>query len=155
SRYANLISEMAYDGEWRPLLEYITGRMRESASLRDLITGEKSIQAFLNVYLGLSNLFIVHVEKELNKGYADMVLEPFLAAYEGIAYSFMLEIKYIKAGGKRKPADSRVQRLKKEAEEQLKSYGLDEKFRKTIGKTKLVKLVLIFCGHELMYIGRV
>ena len=53
-------------------------------SLRDLITGEKSIQAFLNVYLGLSNLYIIHAEKELNKGFADMVMESFIARYEGI-----------------------------------------------------------------------
>jgi Predicted AAA-ATPase len=61
---------------------FITGRMKESLSLRDLITGEKAVQAFLNVYLGLGNLFILHSEKEMNKGYADLVMEPFLAKYE-------------------------------------------------------------------------
>ena len=43
--YGNLMTDMAYDGEWRPLLEFITDRMKESMSLRDLITGEKSICA--------------------------------------------------------------------------------------------------------------
>jgi hypothetical protein len=84
SMYSDLITDMAYDGKWRPLLEFITGRMKESMSLRDLVTGEKSIQAFLNVYLGLSDLYIIHSEKELNKGYAGLVLEPFLARYTGI-----------------------------------------------------------------------
>jgi hypothetical protein len=68
SRYSDLVNDMAYNGKWEPLFKLITDRMRESMSLRDLITGEKSIQAFLNVYLGLSNLYIIHAEKELNKG---------------------------------------------------------------------------------------
>ena len=117
-------------------------------SLRDLVTGEKSIQAFLNVYLGLSDLFVLHVEKEMNKGYADMVMEPFLARYEGIKYAYILEIKYIKAGVS--PDNEKVGQLKSEAEEQLKNYSIDEKFKKTIENTNLKKIVLIFSGHELI-----
>ena len=153
SKYSDLMSDMAYEGKWEPLFDYITGCMRESMSLRDLITGEKSIQAFLNVYLGLSNLYIIHPEKEMNKGYADIVTEPFLARYEGIKYSYILEIKYANIGVK--PGDARVQKLKGEAEKQLKKYSTDKKFKKNIDKTTLIKLVLIFSGHELIYIGEV
>lgn len=149
--YNELMKGMALKGEWQPLLKYITGRMRESMSLRELITGEKSIQAFLNVYLGLSNLYIIHGEKELNKGYADIVMEPFIARYEGIKYSYVLELKYIKTGVK--PQDVEVQQLKIAAEEQLKHYCIDEKFLKNIEKTTLIKLVLIFSGHEEIYMG--
>jgi hypothetical protein len=151
SRYADLMTDMAYDGKWKPLLEFITLRMRESMSLRDLVTGEKSIQAFLNVYLGLSDLYVIHAEKELEKGYADIVMEPFLARYEGIKYSYIIEIKYAKAG--KKPGDAGTQQLKKQAEQQLKNYAVDEKFRKNIAKTTLIKLVLIFSGHEAIYIS--
>jgi hypothetical protein len=42
--------------------------MNESLALRDLVTREKAIQVFLNIYLGLSDLYIVHSEKEMNKG---------------------------------------------------------------------------------------
>jgi hypothetical protein len=149
-KYANLMTDMAYDGKWRPLIEFITGRMKESMSLRDLITGEKSIQAFLNVYLGLSDLYIIHSEKEMNKGYADLALEPFLARYEGIKYSYLLEIKYLKSGVKR--GDPGVQELINTAEEQLKNYSMDEKFAKNIENTRLIRLVLIFSGHEAIYI---
>jgi hypothetical protein len=153
STYSDLMSDLAYDGRWKPLFDYITDRMRESMSLRDLITGEKSIQAFLNVYLGLSQLYIIHPERELNKGYADIVLEPFLARYEGIKYSYLLEIKYIKTGRKQEP--DKVQRLKNEAEKQLRNYSMDERFKKNIEKTTLIKLVLIFSGNHLVYIGDV
>jgi len=151
--YNRLMKAMALEGEWRPLIDYIAGRMRESMSLRDLITGEKSIQAFLNVYLGLTNLYIIHTEKEMNKGYADIVMEPFLARYEGLKYSYILEIKYVKAGVN--PGDEKVRQLKAEAEEQLENYSIDEKFRKSIEKTNLIKVVLIFSGHQLIDKGEV
>ncbi|MCP5105771.1 MAG: AAA family ATPase, partial [bacterium] len=156
SEYSNLMADMAYDGKWKPLFEFLTGEMRESMSLRDLITGEKSIQAFLNVYLGLSDLYMVHCEKELNKGFPDIVLEPFLARYEGIGYSYIIEIKYLKTGVKPgEPGDGnkKILELKEKAEKQLKSYGIDKKFKKNIEKTRLIKLVLIFSGHEAIYIG--
>lgn len=154
--YGNLMKGMALKGQWQPLLDYITDRMRESLSLRDLITGEKSIQAFLNVYLGLSNLYMIHTEKELNKGFADIVMEPFRARYEEIKYAYLLEIKYIKAEGKNnKTPPETIRRLKTEGEKQLKNYALDEKFKKNIENTTLIKLLLIFRGHQLEYIGSV
>jgi len=153
AKYSDLMSEMAYDGKWEPLFDYIASRMRESMSLRDLITGEKSIQAFLNVYLGLSNLYIIHAEKELNKGFADIAMEAFLARYEGIKYSYLLEIKYLKAD--EKPPPSKIQKLKAAARKQLKTYSIDKKFKKNLEKTILIKLVLIFSGHELVYRGQV
>ena len=153
STYNTLMKGLAIKGEWKPLFDYITGRMRESMSLRDLITGEKSIQAFFNVYLGLSNLYIIHPEKELNKGYADIVMEPFLARFEGIKYSCILEIKYLKAGVE--PGDAKVRQLRAEAEEQLSSYSIDVKFKKSIERTTLIKLVLVFSGHEAIYMDNV
>jgi hypothetical protein len=149
-KYANLMTDMAYDGKWRPLLELITGRMKQSMSLRDLITGEKSIQAFLNVYLGLSDLFIIHVEREMNKGYCDILMEPFLARYEGIQYAYILEIKYITADEGKEIDNGKCQQLKAEAQKQLEKYSIDEKFKKTMEKTRLIKISLIFSGHELI-----
>ena len=97
----------------------------------------------------------MHSEKELNKGYADIVMEPFLARYEGIKYSFLVEIKYFSKPKTREPevTERKIQQLKKEAETQLKQYAGDERFAKTIGKTTLIKLVLIFCGSQLVYAG--
>ncbi len=150
SIYANLMTNMAYNGEWRPLFEYITALMRESANLRDLITGEKSIQAFLNVYLGLSDLYILHVERELNKGYVDILLEPFIARYEGIQFGYLIELKYLKTGFKKD--DAEVLQLKADAETQIRQYVLDEKMKKSQKKTRLLKLILIFSGLDAVYI---
>ncbi len=152
SQYADLMSNMAYNGEWLPLFNFITAHMRESVNLRDLITGEKSIQAFLNVYLGLSELYIIHTERELNKGYADIFMEPFLARYEGIQYAYLIELKYLPAGCK--ISDTAAQKLKTEAETQLVQYSVDIKFKKSLEKTTLIKIILIFSGQEAIYVEK-
>jgi hypothetical protein len=156
SRYETLMKEMAFNGKWKPLIAYLVDRMETSMGIRDLITGEKSLQAFLNVYLGLSALYLVYSEKELKKGFPDLVLEPFLAQYPQLKYSYLIEIKYIKSQGKKKALPpEKIKKVQEEAEGQLKRYSLDEKFRKAIGQTTLKKLVLIFCGNHLAYHGEI
>ncbi|NIM15971.1 MAG: AAA family ATPase [Candidatus Aminicenantes bacterium] len=152
SRYEAAMKEMAFSGKWKPLIAYLVEQMETSMGIRDLITGEKGVQAFLNVYLGLSALYLVYSEKELKKGYADLVLEPFLAQYPGLKFSYLIEIKYIKPQGKKKELPpGQIKTIKKEAEIQLNKYSLDEKFRKSIGKTTLKKLVLIFSGNRMVH----
>ncbi len=156
SRYEAAMKEMAFNGKWKPLIAYLVDRMEKSMGLRDLITGEKAIQAFLNVYLGLSALFLVYSEKELKKGYADLVLEPFLAQYPGLKYSYLIEIKYIKPRGKKKELTPvQIETIKEQAGKQLDKYSLDEKFRKSIGRTRLKKLVLIFSGYRMVHHGEI
>jgi hypothetical protein len=150
SKYEELMKEMAFSGQWQPLIAYLAEQMETSMGIRDLITGEKSIQAYLNVYLGLSLLYLVYSEKELKKGYADLVLEPFLAQYPGLKYSYLLEIKYIKPQAKKKElTPAKIKKIKEEAGVQLNRYSRDEKFKKAIGHTNLKKVVLIFCGTRL------
>jgi hypothetical protein len=152
NRYEAAMKEMAFSGKWKPLIAYLVDRMETSMGLRDLITGEKAIQAFLNVYLGLSALYLVYSEKELKQGYADLVLEPFLAQYPGLKYSYLIEIKYIKSQGKKSElTPENLKKIKEEAENQLNKYSMDEKFRKSIGQTTLKKLVLIFSGNRMVH----
>ncbi|HLP46071.1 MAG TPA: PD-(D/E)XK nuclease domain-containing protein, partial [Candidatus Kapabacteria bacterium] len=135
----------------KPLIEYLVQQMETSMGIRDLITGEKAIQAFLNVYLGLSDLYLVSSEKELKKGYSDLALEPFLAQYPQLKYSYVIEIKYIKPLAKKKElTPEKIKEIKEAAAAQLNRYCLDDKFKKTIGHTVLKKLVLIFCGYRLV-----
>jgi hypothetical protein len=83
-------------------------------------------------------------------------MEPFLAVYKGIRYAYALEIKYIKRGKKtREWTEAEIRRLQAEAEAQLKHYTDDEKLRKSIQKTTLIRLVLIFSGHQLLHINEI
>ena len=151
-RYEAAMKEMAFHGKWQPLITYLVEQMEASMGIRDLITGEKGIQAFLNVYLGLSSLYLVYSEKELKKGYADLVLEPFVAQYPALKYAYLVEIKYIKARDKKKTLPlEEINKIKEEAEKQLNRYSRDEKFRKSIGSTTLKKLVLVFSGNRMVY----
>jgi hypothetical protein len=154
-KIVRLLHGMAYHGDWNAFFEYISLKMNESSSIRDFIREEKMIQGFLVAYLGISDYFIVHSEKELNKGYADIVLEPFIARYEGIKYSYLIEIKYISRSENKKQEviEAKLRQLRAEAEAQLKTYAGDEAFKKSIGKTTLLKLVVVFHGSELKYIG--
>ncbi|MCU0290266.1 MAG: AAA family ATPase [Acidobacteria bacterium] len=52
--YNRLMHGLAIRGEWEPLFNYICDLLRQSMSLRDLITGEKSVQAFLSFFKCLS-----------------------------------------------------------------------------------------------------
>jgi hypothetical protein len=151
-RYEAAMKEMAFNGKWKPLIAYLVEQMEKSMGIRDLITGEKAIQAFLNVYLGLSALYLVYSEKELKKGYADLVLEPFLAQYPGLKYSYLIEIKYIKPRDKKKELiPGKIKAITEEAKRQLNTYSRDEKFRESIGQTTLKKLVLIFSGNQMVH----
>jgi len=154
SKYEALMREMAFNGQWEPLVVYLVEQMESSMGIRDLITGEKAIQAFLNVYFGLSALYLVYAEKELKKGFADLVLEPFLVQYPQLKYSYLIEIKYIKPQGKKKTLTTQeIDAIREKAKAQLEQYSRDEKFRKTIGSTILKKVVLIFSGTRMIYHG--
>jgi hypothetical protein len=156
SKYEALMKEMAFNGKWEPLIVYLAEQMATSMGIRDLITGERAIQAFLNVYLGLSALYLVHSEKELEKGYADLVLEPFLAQYPQLKYSYLLEIKYIQTRTNKKEATpEKIETVRAGAEAQLNRYSRDEKFQKAAGHTTLKKVVLIFSGTRLVYHGEI
>jgi hypothetical protein len=150
--YDMLSRGMAYKGNWQAFIDYIAKNMEASLSLRDLMNSEKAHQVFWNVYTGLSTLYNVYSEKELNQGFCDLVLEPLLANRPGIKYSYLIELKYIKPSDYEKEnREKRIQALRLEAETQLAQYSLDEKFRESIGQTTLKKLVLIFSGNRMVY----
>jgi len=152
-KYSKLMDRMAFKGEWEPVVKYIADLMLASLGLRDLMKEEKSAQVFWNVYFGLSPLYIVHSEKELNQGFSDLTLEPLLVQHPGIKYSYLIEIKYIKPVGAKKqgPPQKQIDQLKTEAEKQLLQYSMDEKFKKVIGQTTLKRLILIFCGNRMVH----
>ncbi|MGE5340858.1 MAG: AAA family ATPase [Candidatus Omnitrophota bacterium] len=150
--YSNLYEDCAIDGKWKPLIEYIAGRMESSLGLRDLMSSEKAHQVFWNAYLGLSQLYHVYSERELNQGFCDLVMEPYLLQFPAIKYSYLIEFKYIKPTDyEKKDGKEILQRLINEAKIQLDQYSLDETFTKAIGKTTLKKITLIFSGNRMVY----
>lgn len=155
--FSNLIEEMAFYGKWEGLITYIGERMEASLSLRDLMGSEKAQQVFWNVYLGLSTLYNVYSEKEMNQGYADLVMEPLLSKNPGIKFSYIIEIKYIKPADyeklEKEGIKEKIAGICKEGEMQLNTYSRDKKFKKIINSTTLKKLILIFSGNRLIHLA--
>ena len=146
--FSRLVRGMAYKGEWRAAVEYIAAAIAEQTGIRDYIDGEKVVQAFLAAHFSVVGQFLIHSERELNKGYADLHLEPFVAQYPDIAYGYVIEVKYLKR--RERMDDSVVAETMRGAREQLKGYLADEGLRRRAPSVRYIGLAVVFHGWELM-----
>ena len=145
--FSRLVRAMAYKGEWRPAVEYIAGAIAEQTGIRDYIDGEKVLQAFLAAHFSVVGHFLIHTERELNKGYADLHLEPFVAQYPDIGYGYVIEVKYLKRS---EAVDAAVvEETMRGARAQLAGYLADEGLRRRAPSVRHVGLAVVFHGWEL------
>ena len=146
-RFSGLVVDMACRGAWRPVLEYLAEAIGAQTGIRDYLNGEKVVQAFLAAYFSLVDHFLIHSERELGKGYADLHLEPFLARYPEVRYGYVIEVKYLKRG---EAADeSAVASRLEEARTQLSGYLADPGLRGRQPGVRHVGLAVVFHGWEL------
>ena len=145
--FSRLVRGMAYKGEWRAAVEYIAAAIAEQTGIRDYIDGEKVVQAFLAAHFSVVGQFLIHSERELNKGYADLHLEPFVAQYPDIAYGYLIEVKYLKRS--ERVDESVVAETMRGAREQLKGYLADEGLRRRAPSVRYIGLAVVFHGWEL------
>ena len=146
--FSNLVVGMAYEGEWRPAIEFLCDAIAAQTGIRDYIDGEKVAHAFLAAHFSMVGHFVIHSERELNKGYADLYLEPFLARYPDIAYGYVIELKYLKRG-EAAGASVVAERLER-AKTQLRQYLGDNGLRKRQSTVRHVGLAMVFHGWELV-----
>ena len=145
--FAGLVRDMAYRGAWRPALEFIGEAIAEQTGIRDYIDGEKVVHAFLAAHFSVVGHFLIHSERELNKGYADLHLEPFLARYPDVAFGYVVELKYLKRS---EAVDEGVVAGKMdEARAQLARYLADEGLRRRMPSVRHVGLAVVFHGWEM------
>ena len=150
--YSKLFTNMVYDGEWKQVFNFLSEEIKKQTKIRDYISGESMIKGFLLAYLNLFNYYTVISEKELNKGFADIWLNPVLFQYHDIPYSYLIEIIYFKRQDEG-IANEKIEAKIKEASTQLNKYEKDELITKT--KTKVKKLVLIYNAWELVHIEEI
>ena len=144
-----LVHEMAFRGAWRPVLEFLSAAIANQTSIRDYIDGEKVIQGFLAAYLGATEHFVFHTERELGGGYADICLEPHLQRYTGMRHGYVIELKYLKRG---EPAsEARVAAAAREAVDQLQRYVADERPARQYPLIRFTGLALVFHGWQLLH----
>jgi len=141
-----LYYDMAYDGQWRPALEFIARAYKDNSSVRSSVEGERNIQGFFTAYLSVNAYYATLPEVELNHGFCDMFLMPELHRYAGIAHSYILELKYLP----KEKFDSQSDPQWREAVAQIHGYAAGAKVRQLCQGTQLHCIVMQFCGWELV-----
>ncbi|MCP4130856.1 MAG: AAA family ATPase [bacterium] len=148
-----LFRNMAYNGEWEDFFNYIIEKFYEASSIRDFTFHEEGIKLFLLAYINLTPLYRVHSEPEMNKGFADIWLEKDSLVSEMTKYSYMIELKYIKADELKKDT-SAVDNAFREAEEQLLQYVKDKKIVSR-NDSALMKIIIILSSNKLERMVRI
>ena len=146
--FSNLMWPMAYDGMWQPALDFLRTALAEQTGIRDYMDGEKVIHGFVAAYLGMIDQFLLHSEYELNKGYADLYLEPFLAQYPDIGYGYVVELKYVKRS--ESLDESLAAEKVQEAVLQLRGYLADPRLRRHYPAVRHIGLAVVFHGWEMV-----
>lgn len=141
-----LFNDMAFDGQWRPVLEFIAKAYEENTSVRSSIEGERNIQGFFTAYLSVNAYYLTMPEVELNHGFCDMFLMPDLQRYAEVAHSYILELKYLQ----KEKYDTQGIAQWQEAVEQIHGYAAGPKVRQLCQGTQLHCIVMQFCGWELV-----
>ncbi len=147
-KFSNLMRKMAYEGRWEDVFEFLAKEINRQTGIRDYLAGEKVIVGFLLAYLNLTNYYIIQSEVETNKGFADLILEPFRARYEGINYGYLIEVKYINRG---EYTEEKKKAKVTEARVQLERYDNDRKIERIRESHKLKRIILVFSGWELIH----
>ncbi len=133
-------------------MEFIAREVKNQTAVRDWLDGERAVQMFLLTYLGMTEYYTAWTERELNKGYADMFLEPFMAKFPDMRFGYLMELKYIT----RAEYGERVLEEKiADAEAQLRKYAEDERLQKMTMGYALKRVVLVYNGWELAYCSEV
>lgn len=144
-RLGELVANMAYDGDWKPVFVYFSSELERQSAIREFIEGEAHVKGFLLAYLGLTRAYIIQPEYEAAKGYADFYMMPDLIHQPEIAFSYIVEVKY----AKRDASGADIEALRAEAAIQLRRYAADPKVDATKGDTELRLVTLVFKGWEL------
>ena len=145
--FSRLMRQMAYYGTWQPALDFLRDALAEQTGIRDYMDGEKVVHGFVAAHLSMVDHFLLHSEYELNKGYADLYLEPFVAQYSDMQFGYVLELKYMKRS---EPLDESVVADKvADAVVQLRGYLADPSMRR-YPSVRHIGLAVVFHGWELV-----
>ena len=142
----SLYSAMGAQGNWHDALQYLCDRYKLLSSARDSIEGEKNIQGFFTAYLSLCSYYIIAPEMEFNHGYCDLFLMPNMAHYKA-KHSYIIELKYL---SKANFTDETATKQWNDAVEQINRYAVAPSVEALRQGTQLHKIIIQFCGWEMM-----
>ena len=134
----------AIGGDWRPMMDYMAGAYSASTSVRQLMEGERNLQGFMTALLSLNPYYLTAPEMEMSHGYCDFFLMPDTGRYPMVRHSYIIELKYLKAGA----TDAEAASQWGEAVEQIRGYAQGERVKKLIRDTELHLIVMQVRGSE-------
>lgn len=146
SKLRDYFDLMSFDGQWREGFQYMADCYKQLSSVRDSIEGERNIQGFFLAYLSLNDYYITAPEVELNHGYCDFFLLPNMTHYQA-NHSYILELKYIP---KSDYTEEKAAEQWAEAVEQINGYAVAPRVEALRQGTQMHKIIMQFCGWELV-----
>ena len=142
----NMAADMAYDGKYKPYFQYIADCIKRFSSQRDKQKGEYFVHGFTLAMTSQNRFYRPVSELDNQAGYADIFLLPLTDIYKDMEHSYVVELKYVKAG----TADKEVEERCREAEAQVARYADTEKVRLAARGTRLHKLVVVYRGVDMV-----
>ncbi len=150
NRVGTLLTNMAFDGKWEPVLSFISKAYENVSAVRDGIEAERNLQGFFMAYLYLSSYYIIAPELELSHGFCDFFMLPDLTHYP-IKHSYIIELKVL---GKQ-DTEVKVETQWQEAIEQINRYAAAPRVEVLRQGTTLHKIIIQFKGGKLKRIKEV
>lgn len=154
----SLFTDMAFDGQWKPALEFMAQAYAKVSSVRDSIEGERNLQGFFMAYLNLNSYYYTMPELELNHGYCDFFLLPDLTHYD-TKHSYIIELKMLSKKDFGAMADNGRQTKAEEqweqAVDQINRYADAPRVEALRQGTKLHKIIMQFEGYQLRKIDEI
>jgi len=146
----NAFENMAIKGNWRPAFEYIIEKFYEATSIRDFVFHEEGIKTFILAYLNMATYYNIYSEKEIERGYCDIFIEPEKRLEKEIKYGYIIELKYIKAEHLKSKVKTQaaIDEAVKTATEQLNQYAGYKN-----NETK--RLIIVASAKKLLYMEEV
>ena len=150
NRVGILLTNMAYDGKWEPVLSFISKAYENVSAVRDGIEAERNLQGFFMAYLYLSSYYIIAPELELSHGFCDFFMLPDLTHYP-TKHSYIIELKVLGKQDTEVKAETQWQ----EAIEQINRYAAAPRVEVLRQGTTLHKIIIQFKGGKLKRIKEV
>ena len=150
NRVGTLLTNMAFDGKWEPVLSFISKAYENVSAVRDGIEAERNLQGFFMAYLYLSSYYIIAPELELSHGFCDFFMLPDLTHYP-TKHSYIIELKVL---GKQ-DTEAKAETQWQEAIEQINRYAAAPRVEVLRQGTTLHKIIIQFKGGKLKRIKEV
>ena len=150
NRVGTMLTNMAFEGKWEPVLSFISKAYENVSAVRDGIEAERNLQGFFMAYLYLSSYYIIAPELELSHGFCDFFMLPDLTHYPS-KHSYIIELKVL---GKQ-DSEGKAETQWQEAIEQINRYAAAPRVEILRQGTTLHKIIIQFKGGKLKRIKEV